>query len=1040
MSERTVHRIEVRPRPGRDDPKGASACRDAATVGVEPSPHRIDAAGVYLIEGDLDGPQLRRIADELLADPVIEEARFGAGEPLGDALIEIHPLPGVMDPDAEAVEEAIRTMLGVEVTVRTGRRYDLHGVDAVAARAIAERTFANPVIHDIHHGAYHPDAFPAGAARDFDVRDVPILEMDDAALERLSRDAHLFLSLDEMRAIRDEFRTLGRNPREIELETLAQTWSEHCVHKTLKATIRYRENIGVDDAQSPRIRVLGRPGHEVHDDGSVTIQNLLKSTIAAATHELISDGADWCLSVFEDNAGIIAFDDELAVCFKVETHNHPSAIEPYGGAATGIGGVIRDIIGTGLAAKPIAATDVFCVAYPDRWRRTDITTEDTEDTERKVGNGDASPARSVSDDHSPEPGRQSPESSSVPFVMNPLPAGCLHPRRILMQVVAGVRDYGNRMGIPTLNGAVWFDDDYVGNPLVYCGCVGVMPRDKVRGEPRVGDRIVILGGRTGRDGIHGATFSSAELTDAHADEFAHAVQIGNPVTEKKMLDVIVAARDHESGCLFNAITDCGAGGFSSAVGEMGEKLGAEVHLERAPLKYEGLTPTEIWISEAQERMTLAVPAENVERLRALCDLHDVEMCELGAFGTEQRDLVLRYGGTEVGRLPMDFLHAGLPETVRDAEWTPPSIVAADSSRPDGTGLRLSIADALLGLLAHPNIASKHWIIRQYDHEVQGRSALKSLVGRNGDGPGDAAVVVPNPKRTRGLAIANGLATGLKDDPYLMTLAAIDECVRNLVCVGTDPSRIAILDNFSWPSCGDPESLGSLVRAAEACHDGAKAYGTPFISGKDSLNNQLTSEDGRTIRIPPTLLISGFGIVPDVRACVTMDAKEAGDLLLIIGETTEWLGGSHYELMFGRERAPGSLPRVDLERGPRAARVVHELISRNLIRAAHDCSEGGLLAAAAEMAFAGELGLQLDLIALPTSGEIGITAECFAETPSRYLLEVRRRDLDAVDDVLRDVPYAIVGEVDDSRMLSLAGTDVEIDIAELRDAWRGTLDW
>ncbi|MHC4966026.1 MAG: phosphoribosylformylglycinamidine synthase subunit PurS, partial [Planctomycetota bacterium] len=789
-----VHRVEVRPKPGELDPRGVAACRDAEALGLPRTPSRIETAAVYLIEGRLGEEQIRQLADGLLADPVMETATIGAAPAAADALIEVHPLPGVMDPDAEAVEAAIRTMLGAEVQVRTARRYDMYGVDAATARRVAEGSLANPVIHAIHEEPYLPEAFPAGSRYRLKVAQIVIESMDDRALASLSRDAHLFLSVPEMKAIQAEFRRLGRDPREIELETIAQTWSEHCVHKTLKSQITYRG----PDAEA----WSSRPGHDLNADGSLTISNLLKATVVAATEKLMADGIGWCLSVFVDNAGVVAFDDEHAVCFKVETHNHPSALEPYGGAATGIGGVIRDIIGTGLAARPIASTDVFCVARPDRWRHGD------------------------------------------------LPAGCLHPKRILRQVVAGVRDYGNRMGIPTLNGAVWFDDRYVGNPLVFCGCIGVMPRGLIKGEPLAGDRIVVLGGRTGRDGIHGATFSSAELTGTHADEFSHAVQIGNAVTEKKLLEAVLQARDAPGGCLYDAITDCGAGGFSSAVGEMGRDLGAEVHLERAPLKYAGLSPTEIWISEAQERMVLAVPPPAIERLRSICELNEVGMCELGHFGTEQGDLILRYHGTEVGRLTMAFLHEGLPRTAREATWEPmgdaPSRVAgAERSVPQGTAT-VSLKESLLELLAHPNIASKRWIIRQYDHEVQGGSVVTPLVGPTGEGPSDAAVVLPVPGSRRGLAIANGLATGLSDDPYVMVLAAIDECVRNLVCVGVDPGRIALLDNFCWPSCNDPRRMGELVRAAEACYAGALAYRAPFISGKDSLNNQFTASDGATI--------------------------------------------------------------------------------------------------------------------------------------------------------------------------------------------------
>jgi phosphoribosylformylglycinamidine synthase len=1002
-----VHRIEVRPRRGHADPRGAAVLREVETLGLERRPKRIDHAAVYLIEGALTNDELARIADELLADCVTQTAETHASDAAarariapGVAVVEVHPLPGVTDPAAESVQLAIHAMLGRTVSVRTGDRFDLHGVDARIARAIAERLLANTVIHAIHDAPYLPASFPHGRPYALSIREVPLRERSDAELETMSREAHLFLSLDEMKAIQAEYRRLGREPREIELETLAQTWSEHCVHKTLKSTIRYRELPTAGDGWSLTKVAAGRPHHEVQEDGTIVVRNLLKATVAAATHELMKDGIDWCLSVFVDNAGVIAFDDAWAVCFKCETHNHPSAIEPYGGAATGIGGCIRDIIGTGLAAKPIAATDVFCVAYPD---------------------------------------------------VEELPAGCLHPRRILSQVVAGVRDYGNRMGIPTVNGTVWFDNNYVGNPLVYCGCVGLMPRSAIKGGVAAGDRIIALGGRTGRDGIHGATFSSAELTDTHADEFSHAVQIGNAITEKKLLDCILAARDQADGPLFRGLTDCGAGGFSSAVGEMGKDLGAEVFLERAPLKYDGLSPVEVWISEAQERMVLAVPAEKLDRLRRLCEEHGVEWCDLGVFGTPSKELVLRWHGTEVGRMDMHFLHEGNPMPTREAVWDP-TWTASQKFQPRRPSLayggRFGVGDrpadllkVLDALLEHPNIASKAWIIRQYDHEVQGMSVVKPLVGPHA-GPGDAAVLQPVETSRRGLAIGNGLATGLAADPYLMVLAAVDECVRNLVSVGADPSRIAILDNFCWPSCKDPRNLGSLVRAAEACYDAAKAFRTPFISGKDSLNNQFTTEGGRTIQIPPTLLVSGFGIVPDVDRAVTMDAKAVGNLLVLVGETHGRLGGSHVVLITGMTLSAGTmseLPRTDLELAPKAAKAVHAAIEKGLVRSAHDLSEGGLLVAAAEMAFAGGIGCELDPTSAPGSPrapDASVFARSFSEEPTRWLLEVAPSDLDALGRTLGSIPHAVVGRCIDRPVFRLVvGKDAaETPLDALRERW------
>ncbi len=1051
-----VHRIEVRPRSAAGDPLGRSVRHASESVGHRPSGVR--TARVYLIEAALSGAQVERLRAALLTDPVLEESNLGALPVLaGEQLVEVHPLPGVMDPAALTVERTARELLGfVEsepLSVVTGYRYDVAGLSSAACDDLAKKLLANGVIEQVHREPFVPSAFPVHKGGAFELRHVKITTLTDAELEKLSREGHLFLSLDEMRAIRAEYQRVGREPTDIELETLAQTWSEHCVHKTLKSRITYRRHQGTE-ASSHRgegtdpIVWDGRPGHTVNADGSVTIDNLLKSTVAAATFELIGEGVDWTLSVFKDNAGVIAFDETHAVCVKVETHNHPSAIEPYGGSATGVGGCIRDVMGTGLGAKPIANTDVFCVAMPD-----------------------------IAD----------------------VPSGCLHPRRVLTRVIDGVRDYGNRMGIPTLNGAVYFDDRYIGNPLVFCGCVGVMPRDMIKGQARAGDIIVALGGRTGRDGIHGATFSSAELTDTHADEFSHAVQIGNAIEEKRTLDAILRARDYgkasshrgikpsseESGrddvsepsarCLFSAITDCGAGGFSSAVGEMGSEVGATVFLERAPLKYQGLRYDEIWISESQERMVLAVPPGNIEALRAICREESVEMCELGVFGpptgtkSDEPQLVLNYRGTEVGRLSMHFLHDGIPMPTREAVWRPQKKLEARSLGlgAGGAGARATtdVRSTLLSLLAHPNIASKKWIVRQYDHEVQGNTVVKPLVGPGGIGPGDAAVIQPVPGSKKGLAIGCGLATPLGDpelggDPYLMALAAVDECVRNLVCVGADPERIAILDNFCWPSCGDPKNLASLVRAAEGCYDAAKAYRTPFVSGKDSLNNQFRTEDGKLIEIPPTLLISGIGIVPDVARCVTMDLKVDAKRLFVVRPahgTNMW--SAHGSAVRGDWPAASPTP-VDLEVGPRCAWLVAQLISRGAAAAVHDASEGGPLVAIAEMLIAAsatgnELGVEVDAPSfVDFDGEKHVALEAlFAEQPSTYIVQARdeSRFYEALEELNETYswfdwhPLVIdIGWVDRSGSLSLIGIQesdrFEVPVTKLKEAFLGTLDW
>ncbi len=1011
-----IVRFEVGATGEINDPRGPALARAAHLSGDR----SVVASSVYLIEGGLDAGALNRVARELLADPVTQSwawrrhrgdasgpaATIAVGSAKPSATVEVHPLPGVMDPAADSVRMAIHAILGEDVEVRTGVRYDFFGLSQSEAHAMVASHAANGVIQSIVDGSYHPESFPQGTSYTLTIRDVPLTTLSDEALDRLSRDAHLFLSLDEMKAIRTEYQRLGREPREIELETLAQTWSEHCVHKTLKSTIRYRgEACGTH----------ARPGHDLEGDGAILVNNLLKTTVAAATYELIGTNPvltgpgvntkaapiDWCLSVFKDNSGVIAFDDKHAVCFKVETHNHPSAIEPYGGAATGIGGCIRDVIGTGQGAKPIAATDIFCVAHPDTPR---------------------------------------------------VPKGCLSPKRVLSQVVAGIRDYGNRMGIPTLNGTVWFDDRYIGNPLVFAGCVGLMPRSRTHGTVQVGDRIVVIGGRTGRDGIHGATFSSAELTDTHADEFSHAVQIGNAITEKSALDAVLAARDHASGCLYNGMTDCGAGGFSSAVGEMGSSIGADVHLDRAPVKYDGLSPTEIWISEAQERMVLAVPVANVPALCAICADYAVEMCDLGHFGTDDQHIVLRWHGTEVGRLDTHFLHAGIPTPVREAVWDPEWAAAeaglAGACAPRPSAPAPSIGEGLNALLAHRNIASKSWIIRQYDHEVQGASVVKPLVGVGGGGPGDAAVIAPVAGSSRGLAMGCGLATGFARDPYRMGLAALDECVRNLICVGANPTRIAILDNFCWPSCKDPRNLGALVRAAWACYDGAKAYRAPFISGKDSLNNQFVDEQGRTIQIPPTLLISAFAIVDNIERACTMDLKGSGNALILVGESTGTLGGSHWAMVAGIDERNEALPLLDLVQGPANAAAVASLIARGLVLSAHDCSEGGLLVAAAEMCFAGGVGAAVDIATMPLANgaKRDSLSLAFCEDPSRYLIEVSKSALTEVIGALTKagIAHSVIGETADDESLVVRSGAQELareGLAILRESWEsGNNGW
>jgi len=912
-----MDRIEVRVKSDFSDPAGVAALHDLRLAGLRADSVRVHQ--VYFVAGVLDAA---RAALEVFVDPVVEERGAGGR----GVAVSVSKRPGVMDPAEASILRALGALGEKPTRVVTARTYwivaDASPEEIAAA---VGRSLANAVIEEITLGeapeprglvprseadlprterfgeqprrerlaGAEPDA-PRRRQEDRGPPPVVALEgLKDEQLIAESRKYVLALNLAEMKAIRDHFKGLGRPPRLGELETIAQTWSEHCKHKTLTGPIDYTEN-----GKTERIG------------------NLLKETIFHSTKEL---DRDWCVSVFRDNAGIVRFDDENDVCFKVETHNHPSAIEPYGGAGTGTGGVIRDILGTGLGAKPIANTDVFCFGELDA---------------------------------------------------KEIPAGVLHPLRVMRGVVAGVRDYGNRMGIPTVNGAVCFDPGYLGNPLVYCGTVGILPRGMHEKAARPGDRIVVMGGRTGRDGIHGATFSSETLHDESDTVSGGAVQIGNAIEEKKVLDALLRARDKG---LFTAVTDCGAGGLSSAVGEMGAEIGAEVWLEKAPLKYMGLNPVEVWISEAQERMVVSVPPEHESELLKLCAAEDVEATVIGVF-TDTKRLLVKHGNDVIVDLSMEFLHDGLPKVPRRATWTlPPPLPPRPPAPP---------RERLLGLLKDPNICSKEWIIRQYDHEVQAGSAIKPLVGPEGRGPSDAAVVVPVLGKKKGVAIGCGINPWIPD-PHDMAVRVVDEAIRNVVAVGADPTRIALLDNFSWGDCSVPETLGAMVRAARGCRDAALLFGAPFISGKDSLNNEFRGEKG-TIRIPHTLLVSALGIVDDVTKCVTSDLKRAGSKLVLVGHG-----------------APD----------PKVMRDVASAIRSGRVRACHDLSDGGLAVCAAEMAIGGGLGAR-----------IGYDGDLFEEAASRFLLEA-----DGDLGIGR-----VVGEVTRAPVLDFGG--FEVALAEAREAF------
>ncbi len=940
------------------DVRGLSLVKDICDLGITTvSSARV--ADIYWLQADLEPHELTLICSGLLADPVAQNVRCepaSRGEEKVSAdchIVEVAYKAGVSDPLEETVTKAVLD-LGIKgiKAVKTAKRYLIEGqLDDYQLEMICTRLLVNPIIQ--HVVQVEPTSFPVSPQYEFKLEKINLLDTDGVGLETIRR--RFGFTEDELEAITGHFNCQARNPTDVELETLAQTWSEHCVHKTFKGRIKY---------------------------GDVTIDNLLKNTIMKATEEL---NKPWCLSVFEDNAGVIDFDGRWALCFKVETHNHPSAVEPYGGASTGIGGVVRDVLGTGLGAKPILNTDVFCFGPPD-------------------------------------------------FSYDRLPPGVLHPSRVFKGVRAGVADYANRLGIPTLNGAILFDERYTANPLVFCGTVGLLPKAlSRRGHQKPGDLVVLAGGKTGRDGIHGVSFASEALTDESSTGSCTSVQIGNPIVEKRLIDVILKARERG---LYSRITDCGGGGLSSAVGEMAAETGVRVYLDRVPLKYAGLSYPEIWISESQERMVLAAPANSIQELLALFAAEGVEATTIGEFADDGR-LQLFYQGEPVCDLSMEFLHKGRPQIEREAVWKQPHYSEPDFSQPQDLGKEL------LRILGSWNVCSKEWIIRQYDHEVQGTSVLKPLVGKENDGPGDAAVIRPILDSDMGVVVSNGINHKYgRIAPYWMAASAVDEALRQIVAVGGNLERVALLDNFSWGDTSQPEILGALVQAAQACYDMAIIYGTPFISGKDSLNN-VFELGGEISFIPHTLLISAMGVMQNVNRAISMDFKRAGDLIYIVGTTHNELGGSEY---FAAHGSVGNrVPKVN----PRLAKDLMDRLSmsteKGLVTACHDLSEGGLGVALAEMAFAGGLGATVYLEHVPLGEPVARDDFIlFSESNSRFLAEVAPESKAEFDEIMSGTDFAVIGRVSDAKMLEVyalnGGKVVAASVGEAKRAWQRPLSW
>ncbi|MFA4993451.1 MAG: phosphoribosylformylglycinamidine synthase subunit PurL [Candidatus Omnitrophota bacterium] len=976
------YKIEVVDKPGIFDAIGQGVKKDILDLGIN-SVKEVKFIQAYILEGNLTENQVITICQELLTDRVAQEYSVIASEakqskntivssPTGihnDSrevhIIEVAYNPGVMDPVEASVLKGIQDLgiLGAE-SVKTSKKYILYGMLSPAQlKTISEKLLYNKLIQHIVNPNIPQGDIKHQPGYYFNLVTVDLLNAADARLLEISKKGQLFLNLDEMRQIRDYFRKQKRNPVDCELETIAQTWSEHCYHKTFRGNISYKEN-----KAAPAL-------------GNMSIKGLLKSTIMKATKEL---NKSWCVSVFKDNAGVIRFDEKNNICFKVETHNHPSALEPFGGANTGIGGVIRDPMGTGMGAKPILNSDIFCFAPPD-------------------------------------------------LAFNKVPVGSLHPKRVMKGVVSGVRDYGNKMGIPTVNGAILFHEHFAGNPLVYCGTVGIMPKDKSFKKTNVGDLVVVLGGRTGRDGIHGATFSSGELTHESETISSGAVQIGNPIQEKKMLDTILEARDAN---LYSAITDCGAGGLSSAVGEMGAELGAKVYLERVPLKYSGLSYMEIWISESQERMVLSVPPGNIDKLIEVFANEDVEATVIGEF-TDTKKLELYYEDNKVCDLDMRFLHDGIPQITKKAVYAQPR------HKEPKIPLKKNLTADLLKLLSHYDICSKEWVIRQYDHEVQGGSIIKPLAGIVNDGPSDASVTRPLFGSDKGIIISNGINFRFGFiDPYWMAASCIDEALRQIISVGGSLKEVAILDNFCWGNPDKPDRLGSLVRAAYGCYDAAKEYGVPFISGKDSLYNEF-SVHGKSTPIPGTLLISAISVMDDVNKCVSMYAKKEGDLIYIVGKTRDELGGSHYYDLYNA--VGNQVPKVRYQESRKVFSALSKAAEKGLVEAMHDCSDGGMAIALAEMVFSGGLGAEIFLSGAPYESKAPRNDSLlFSESNSRFVVEVDRKNKEKFERILRGLDSCLAGCVTSGNSFKIYGLDgkicVDADTRKLKESWQKPLRW
>ncbi len=989
-----IKRVEVGFKERVTDTRGdgvAKQIRNFLGINVE----SVKTRNIYTLDTKLSEEEVELARQELFTDPVIQYSSID--ESLDDCnfdySIAISFKPGVTDnvggTTKQALEDMLDEKLGEEESASAAMQYLMRGINKEQAQTIANELLANKEIENAVIQGYNDwkangVQIPSSKVVGKEIKEAKEINLDltNEELMKISSKRTLALDLREMKAIRDYFKrpnvveqrkTVGLRdkPTDSELEKIAQTWSEHCHHKIFNGIIQYTDE----------------------DGNKKTIDSLFRTYIKKVTDEL---NHPWLLSVFKDNAGVVKFNDKKAFVYKIETHNSPSALDPFGGAITGIVGVNRDPLGTGLGAELMANVWGYCL-------------------------GD-------------------------PFFIGKMSGGLLHPKRVRDGVHQGVIDGGNQSGIPYTRGWEIFDGRYAGKPLVFCGTLAEFPLE-INGKPshikeaKPGDIIVMVGGRVGKDGIHGATFSSEEL---HSGSPVQAVQIGDPITQKKMTDMLLEARNRS---LYSSITDNGAGGLSSSIGEMGlDTNGFIWYANRVPLKYQGLEPWEIIISEAQERMTIAVSPSNVEEYMKLSAKRRVESTVLGEFN-ESGKAHIKYGDKTVVYIDMDFLHHGDPKYNLEATFIKKNFDEPVVEIEDHT-------ETLRDMLKRLNVCSGEEKARQYDHEVKGRSIIKPFVGKEFDVPSDASIMLAEYGSLEGVIMAEGVNPFFSDiDTYWMAASVIDEAVRKIISAGGRMDKIlGGLDNFCWPNVVKdkmPErshKLAQLVRANEALYDFCSAYAVALISGKDSMSNDCTKVDP-PISIPPTLLFSLIAKMDNISKAVTMDVKNPGDLVYAVGLTKNELGASEFlryygDKTIGQHYVGNNVPKVNADTAKIIYNSLSQAMDKRLVRSSHTPTKGGIGIALAKTAFAGDYGLDIELDKLPSIVNTNYSA-LYSESNSRFIVTVNPANESVFRKMVRKISYNKIGVVRTDEQFNVRGVNgVEIihdNIYDMKKDWKSTLE-